>query len=232
MGYNTLNKNTTGRRNVAVGSGSLHNNSTGESNVAIGYNPLNGNTTGNDNFAIGNYVLFANTTGSKNIAMGYLAMRWNTLGGNNIAIGESSLSDNESGGYNIAVGANALTNIKPTVVTNMYNVAVGDNTGHGIVTGTNNTILGSRVTGLSAGLSNNIILADGEGNQRIRVIDNGNVGIGQESPTEKLEVGTIKATDINFTGLPVFADEAAATAGGLSSGDLYRTSTGEIRIKL
>lgn len=60
----------------------------------------------------------------------------------------------------------------------------------------------------------------------------GNMGIG--TPTsEKLEVnGTIKATDINFTGLPTYADEAAATTGGLSTGDLYKTATGEIRIKL
>lgn len=61
----------------------------------------------------------------------------------------------------------------------------------------------------------------------------GGVGIGTTTASEKLEVvGTIKATDINFTGLPVFADEAAATTGGLETGDLYRTATGEIRIKL
>jgi hypothetical protein len=65
------------------------------------------------------------------------------------------------------------------------------------------------------------------------LLANGNVGIGVTSPSEKLEVnGTIKATDINFTGLPTYADEAAATTGGLSTGDLYKTSTGEIRIKL
>ncbi|MDA8956148.1 hypothetical protein N9H19_00825 [Flavobacteriales bacterium] len=62
---------------------------------------------------------------------------------------------------------------------------------------------------------------------------NGNVGIGTTSPTEKLEVnGTIKVTAINFTNLPVYADESAATTGGLTTGDLYRTNTGEIRIKL
>ena len=60
-----------------------------------------------------------------------------------------------------------------------------------------------------------------------------NVGIGTLSPTEKLQVnGTIKATDINFTGLPVYSNEAAAVSGGLSSGDCYRTATGELRIKL
>ena len=61
----------------------------------------------------------------------------------------------------------------------------------------------------------------------------GNVGIGTSNPGEKLEVnGTIKATDINFTGLATYADDAAAGTGGLVAGDVYKTSTGELRIKL
>lgn len=67
---------------------------------------------------------------------------------------------------------------------------------------------------------------------RMVIDDNGNVGIGTLTGlTEKLEVnGTIKATDVNFTGLPVFANEAAAAS--LHTGDMYRTATGELRIKL
>ncbi|MBF4986432.1 hypothetical protein FNJ87_19690, partial [Nonlabens mediterrranea] len=49
---------------------------------------------------------------------------------------------------------------------------------------------------------------------RMTIDDNGNIGINTTAAlTEKLEVnGTIKATDINFTGLPVFASDADATA--------------------
>ena len=36
----------------------------------------------------------------------------------------------------------------------------------------------------------------------------------------------------NLNPCPVYADETAATSGGLSTGDVYRTSTGELRIKL
>ncbi len=36
----------------------------------------------------------------------------------------------------------------------------------------------------------------------------------------------------NVNPCPVYADETAATSGGLSTGDVYRTSTGELRIKL
>ncbi len=65
------------------------------------------------------------------------------------------------------------------------------------------------------------------------VLDDGNVGVGTITPNEKFEVnGTIKATDINFTGLPIYANDAAAGTGGLVAGDVYKTATGELRIKL
>jgi len=51
------------------------------------------------------------------------------------------------------------------------------------------------------------------------------------SPSEKLTVdGKIQAVDVNFSGLPVFADDASASS--LSAGDMYQTATGELRIKL
>jgi hypothetical protein len=37
---------------------------------------------------------------------------------------------------------------------------------------------------------------------------------------------------VAFTSLPEYADDAAATLGGLSEGTLYRTSGGEVRVKL
>ena len=94
------------------------------------------------------------------------------------------------------------------------------------------------------------------------VKSNGNVGINTETPTEKLHVagtsiftdtltyqngtqadgyvltsdadGNATWEDINtkiFT-LPTYADDAAAGAGGLITGRLYKTATGEVRIKL
>ena len=68
--------------------------------------------------------------------------------------------------------------------------------------------------------------------EKMRIRPSGNVGIGITNPSEKLEVnGTIKATDINFTGLPTYPSELAAS-NFLSSGDMYKTATGELRIKL
>jgi hypothetical protein len=37
-------------------------------------------------------------------------------------------------------------------------------------------------------------------------------------------------TTLRLTALPVYANNAAAIAGGLIAGDVYKTSTGELRI--
>lgn len=80
--------------------------------------------------------------------------------------------------------------------TGSKNTAIGYNTALGITTGSSNTVIGSNVTGLAAGLSNNIILADGDGNRRINVTSTGAVGIGTTTPNYMLEVNG----DINAIG--------------------------------
>ena len=58
---------------------------------------------------------------------------------------------------------------------------------------------------------------------KVKIITNGNVGIGTETPTEKLEVvGKIKATSINFSGLPT-------SITGLTTGDVWNDG-GTIKI--
>ncbi|MDB4439184.1 hypothetical protein N9155_00125 [bacterium] len=42
--------------------------------------------------------------------------------------------------------------------------------------------------------------------------------------------GPIRADTLNLTGLSVFANNTAALAGGLVENDVYKTSTGELRI--
>lgn len=70
---------------------------------------------------------------------------------------------------------------------------------------------------------------------RMRIDDQGHVGIGTGNAviSEKLVVqGRIKATSVNFSGLPTFANNGAALSGGLVSGDMYKTSDGDVRIVL
>jgi hypothetical protein len=188
--YNTANgshsliSNTSGDYNTANGSYSLERNSTGSQNTANGLNTLRNNTIGIQNTANGTDALRFNTTGIQNTANGVMALNKNITGYSNIANGVRSLFNNINGSGNIAIGQDSLYDN----ITGSNNVALGYNTARGITTGSGNTILGANVTGLSATLSNNIIIADGNGNRRINVGATGAVGIGTNTPGYLLDV--------------------------------------------
>jgi hypothetical protein len=217
IGSSALRSNTTGVNNTALGLNAMLKNTSGNWNTAVGYTALNENLTGVSNTAIGWQALFANT-GNANTAVGRDALTYNTTGINNTAVGTSALYSSATGYNNSAFGTNALQNTNLGIantasgaaslqtntsgnhnsafghtsgydlISGEYNIFLGSNSGRGITTGSYNTILGAQVTGLSSSLSNNIIIADGQGNRRINVNATGNVGIGTTSPTEKLHV--------------------------------------------
>ena len=184
----------TGFQHVAVGDGALNANTTGVRNTAIGYQALLVNLTGSDNTAVGKQALFATTSGGDNTAVGREALRANTEGVLNAAFGTGALLSNTTGDSNLALGCNALS----AVVDGEQNTAVGDssgfdvispsgtgnntflgfNSGRGIITGINNTVLGANITGLTSTLSNNVILADGAGNIRLQFDSSGDGTIG------------------------------------------------------
>ncbi len=155
----------------------------GQSNTFVGISSGNANTIGYQNTANGSYSLHSNTIGNDNTANGSHSLYSNSTGSSNTANGQHSLYF-ATGDNNTASGYYALTNVTEGI----QNTAIGYNTGLGITTGDYNTILGANVTGLSADLSNNIIIADGQGNQRINVDSSGNVGIGTTSPVAKLSL--------------------------------------------
>lgn len=183
LGVEALNANTptgglNGIANVGIGFHALWKNTTGYSNVASGSAALAGNTTGYQNVALGNAALFKNVDGLSNTAVGHRALYENLTGKENIAIGYQSLNNNTAGNRNVAIGYNAGVTYNNITASDDYNTFVGAEAGGGITTGRANTILGGKVTGLTATLSNNIIIADGDGNRRINIDNNGNIGVG------------------------------------------------------
>jgi hypothetical protein len=177
-----------------------------------------------------------------NVVVGSLAFASNTSGASNVAIGRSTLTTNSTGGNNVAIGREAGRDTTSSdnsfigfragyqVSSGSKNICIGFGAGAQVTTGSNNIIIGD-IDGTAA-LSDTVIIGAGI-TERMRIDSSGNMGIGTSSPGEKLEVnGTIKATDINFTGLATYADDTAAGTGGLVAGDVYKTSTGELRIKL
>jgi hypothetical protein len=214
-GVNALLYNTTGNLNTANGVNALRSNTTGYQNTVNGVNALRSNTTGNNNTANGMQALYFNTTGNNNTANGMQALYdlgiAQTAGSFNVGtsytiktIGTTDFTligaaSNTVGVVFTATGVGSGTGTATPNNTNS-NTALGYNTGRGIIYGTGNTILGANVAGLAAGLTNNIIIADGAGNQRINVDSNGNVGIGTTSPTAvlHLKAGTATASTAPF----------------------------------
>lgn len=106
----------------------------------------------------------ATTKGSVNVAIGKSSQLAATTGKDNVAVGPYSLYANTTAARNTGIGGSALGDLNITADNNTgNNTAVGYNSGRGIVTGLNNTILGANVTGLDAALAANIILAIGTG---------------------------------------------------------------------
>ena len=113
-------------------------------------------------------------------------------GWGNIAIGSLTATKLSTGGYNTFLG----TFTGDSLTTGSYNTVIGANTGQGLQTGNYNTIVGAQVAGVTPGLSNSILLADGQGNTRLFADAVGDVGVGTVTPhslfqvTQPTSVGT------------------------------------------
>lgn len=138
IGYHTL-KNNTASYNVAVGYNALLNNTTGVDNVAIGSGALSTNTSGKNNVAIGKNSL-KNSSQSGNTAIGNRALELNSTGVSNNAIGTSTLGKNLTGSYNNAMGNGALSNN----TTGSLNAAYGNTSLSKNTSGSRNTAFGAR----------------------------------------------------------------------------------------
>lgn len=199
-GYEALANNTTGNYNTANGNFALFNNTTGSLNTAFGYASLYANTLGSFNTANGVFANYNNTSGSYNSTFGYAAFYsnttgfynnsygswtqyYNTSGHENAAFGDFALFSNSVGYFNTAIGENALYS-----TTASRNIGIGFDSGRAITTGSGNVVIGSNTGASIATLSNHILIADGSGNERLRVNDSGNVGIGTTTASTTLTV--------------------------------------------
>lgn len=184
--------------NTCVGANAGRSNVTGECNTAVGFNALCNNGS-NNNTAIGIDTLSSNTGGYINTANGSRSLYSNISGFANTAIGVTSLYLNQTGNKNTAAGNGALQ----SNIAGNNNTALGygadvlsDNLNNATAIGANAKVAGS-----------NSLVLGGTGTDAV------SVGIGTTTPTSKLQV----------VGLPVFPNNAAAKAGGLTTGAFYRT---------
>lgn len=192
-GDNALVSNTTGASNSAIGLQALLSNTTGTGNSAMGVSVLQSNTTGASNSAVGINALLSNTTGSSNSAVGINALQdlatatiaataivngtayqivtmgtttsaqWIASGAITGTVGETFTANATAG-----VGTGTVATSANIATQCLNNTALGRASGRGITIGSGNTIVGANVTGLPAGLTNNVILANGTGSIRVQ----------------------------------------------------------------
>jgi hypothetical protein len=153
----TMQNNTTGSNNTALGSQALQGNTTASSSTAIGYQSAYSNTTGTGLNTFGYQAGYtANTTidafgyqtlklatAAGNAAFGTLALQANTTGGSNTAVGRDSLYSNTTASNNTAVGYQAgYSN-----TTGANNTLIGEYAGYSLTTGSYNTLIGAVQSG-------------------------------------------------------------------------------------
>jgi hypothetical protein len=168
-------------------------------NAAFGWGALRYLTTGQNNTATGAFALAGNSlgsTGSNNTGCGYDAAWLISTASQITAVGSTALGD---------------------LTTGNNNVGLGYNSGRGVTTGINNTIIGANITGLTANLSDTLIIATGAGgtaSYRIFSPSSGNILIGT-------------TTDAGYK-LDVFGtSRIRSAASGLDSNLLIESSTNE-----
>lgn len=185
--------------------------STNAQNTSTGTGALGGNTTGTDNSAFGHYAIYVNSTGSGNSALGYNALFSNTTSGNNTAIGSRCLAGS-TGASNTALGSYSGNDIQ----SGYNNILIGYYAGRSITSGHSNTIIGSNFgySDFSSSLSNTIVIADGDGNQRIYVNSSGYTGLGTTSPQATLDVqgGVVRVGNVTTpSGYKLYVEDGILT---------------------
>ena len=222
IGSNAALYNSSGLSNIAIGTASLYRNTVRSSLIAIGdsalfYNSGDGpyDYLGTKNIAVGTKSLFSNTSGFNNTAMGFQSLQDNTTGFLNTAIGSSSMHSNIDGYGNTSLGFESLlknksgagnTSIGVAALDSSlsdFNVAIGYYAGNNLTTGNHNIIIGgnsnkfpSATNSNQLNIGNIIYGIDVDGTEN--TVSTGNIGIGVQNPTAKLEVnGQIKMTGGN-----------------------------------
>lgn len=174
------------QNNISLGNYALYSVGNGKRNIGIGHNSGYTNVVGDNNVSIGDNTMYANILGENNVVIGSGAVRQATAVFRSVVIGQGAVAT--SGGANDCVAIGYMSSYKSNAFRSViigyqasYNATEGNSnlvikTGigsfdTGILTGTDNTLLG-RVSGLNATASNVVIIADGIGNRTIEKLEN------------------------------------------------------------
>jgi lysophospholipase L1-like esterase len=224
IGSGTMTSVATGTGHTVIGNSAGALLTTALTNTAVGNSSMAVTTTGSSNTAVGANTLLANTTGFQNTAIGKDALKVNTIGNQSTALGNSSLIAATTGNNNTAFGFQSLLG----VTTGSNNLGFGYQAGNGITTASFNVVIGSYTASITT--SNNVYIADGQGNIRLRVPSTGNLLVNTivDIPSSKL---TVASTTQGSLPLPQMSttqrDAIASPADGIM---IWNATTQEINV--
>lgn len=194
MGYETLTFNTEGFNNTALGKGALKFNTTGTENTAVGVNALLNNTTAEENTACGRSALEQNTTGQDNTANGYKALQTNTTSSGHTAVGNNAGTQIDGGADSVAVGYRALLSETTFTGAPTRCVAVGFEALRRNDTSAENTAVGAQA--MVENLTGNQNTAVGSRSLKIQTNQSNNTAIGYQA-LEQINGGANTAVGAN-----------------------------------
>ena len=225
VGHNAGNDITTADKNILIGFGAGDEITTGDNNTILGDVPGTAAQSGQIILAAGSSerlridsagrVLLGASTSATTPSFSRLQLIGNTQALSSQLLSRSSA---DNGASTIFFAKSRGTTSSPSIVSS------GDEIGKLRFHAYDGTDFTSEVAAITAAIDG----APGENDTPGRLIFSTTAN-GASSPTERMRIK--RDGRINFSNVQTFADEAAATAGGLASGDIYKTSNGELMIK-
>jgi hypothetical protein len=211
FGGGALSSSPTGQFNTGLGLESLKSNDIGFENTAIGYRSLLFNGIGSRNTAVGSNSSLSNINGILNSSVGYLSLRNNINGDANSAFGAFTLQSS-TGSLNTAFGENSFGSL----ISGSGNTSIGMGSGLFTNSGSNNVFVGlNSGSTLSSGNGNiglgaNTQFVNINGSNQLNIANNifgtgltgnvsapaGLIGIGANTPTNKLTVQDLTTTSV------------------------------------
>lgn len=198
---------------------------TGDGNTMVGFQTGDFMQAGTHNSFFGHGAGRRNTNGNYNLFLGHNAGSGNLTGDQNICLGIGANQETLTGegDNNIYIGSYVAQ-----INSGSRNTIIGYFSGQNLASGIANTFLGSvkvpstPTNALSAGsnIKSSVIVADGNGNQRLFVSQQGNTGIALGNdviPANRLDVGGGVVIGRNYTPrlLPNPVEGAIAPSNGL-----------------